>query len=124
MKSDFSRGKCPICGQPARFRKNKNGILYTYCDHGHHAKLGRLDSLEAINEINAGRPWNNGVIHLYPLETKGTNNGTTNETRSISTVNYGTETGRRTDGQSDAVTRPTVQPGTGDDSDDSDFGFF
>ena len=123
MRSDFSRGKCPICGQPVRFRQNKNGILYTYCDHGHHAKLGRLDSTEATETINAGRPWNNGVIYLYPLETKGTNNGT-NRTSERTTDNIGTDTGRRTDGQPATYAGPTVQPAIGNDTDDGDFGFF
>ena len=122
MKSDFSRGKCPICGLPARFRQNKNGILYTYCDHGHHAKLGRLDSSEATEAINAGRPWNNGVIYLYPLEQKGMNNGTTNTTGTNKSVNYGADPGRRTDGQPTATIRPAVQPVGRDDSDDNDAG--
>lgn len=130
MKVDFARGKCPICGQSVKFRQNKNGILYTYCDYGHHAKLGRSDSVQATAEIKAGRPWNNGTIYLYPLtnETKGNQNGT-NESNTTGTNSIGTDFGRRADGQPAAV---SIDSGKSDDPrnsgsdnrDDDDFGFF
>lgn len=127
MKADFSRGKCPVCGLPVKFRQNKNGILYTYCDHGHHAKLGRLDSNEATEAINAGRPWNNGVIYLYPLEQKGTNNGTARELGTITPISARTDNFGRGDGQPAASAGSghndrLGSTGSGDRSDDSGFG--
>lgn len=82
MNEDFTRGKCPICGQSTIFRLNKNGILYTYCINSHHAKLSQTDSKSARMAIEQGKAWNNGIVHLYPLtqqqhqDTKGTENGT------------------------------------------------
>ena len=128
MKTDFSRGKCPVCGMPVKFRQNKNGILYTYCDRGHHAKLGRADSNEATAAINAGQAWNNGILYMYPLETKGQTNGTGTK-NTTGTINQcdGTDTGRRTSGKLDTVIGSTGSSNTGivrTDSDDDDFGFF
>lgn len=77
---DYARGKCPICGTDALFRINKNGILYTICRKNHRAQLDKFDSIDARASIDAGAPWHNGLIHIYPLnhqinkptETKGT----------------------------------------------------
>ena len=77
---DYARGKCPICGTDALFRINKNGILYTICRKNHRAQLDKFDSIDARASIDAGTPWHNGLIHIYPLnhqinkptETKGT----------------------------------------------------
>lgn len=66
-KEDFSRGKCPVCGQTTTYRTNKNGIIYTFCPNGHHAKLSKVDSWEAGKQLTAGKAWTNGVIHMYPL---------------------------------------------------------
>lgn len=76
---DYARGKCPICGTDALFRINKNGILYTICRKNHRAQLDKFDSIDARASIDAGAPWHNGLIHIYPLnhqlnkptETKG-----------------------------------------------------
>ena len=80
-KEDFSRGKCPICGTETIFKVNKNGVLYTFCRNSHHVKLGKYDSKEAIEAIEGGKAWHNGLLHLYPLnhqqhqEMKGAENG-------------------------------------------------
>ena len=66
-KEDFSRGKCPICGTETIFKVNKNGVLYTFCRNSHHVKLGKYDSKEAIEAIEVGKAWHNGLLHLYPL---------------------------------------------------------
>lgn len=64
---DYARGKCPICGTDALFRINKNGILYTICRKNHRAQLDKFDSIDARASIDAGAPWHNGLIHIYPL---------------------------------------------------------
>lgn len=64
---DYARGKCPICGTDALFRINKNGILYTICRKNHRAQLDKFDSIDARASIDAGNPWHNGLIHIYPL---------------------------------------------------------
>lgn len=64
---DYARGKCPICGTDALFRINKNGILYTICRKNHRAQLDKFDSIDARASIDAGAPWHNGIIHIYPL---------------------------------------------------------
>ena len=78
--------------------------------------------MEAIDAITAGRPWNNGVIYLYPLELKGHNNGTASTNNNNRTDNFG-----RNDGQF-AAAAPTGQPrpgatGSTEQPDDPDFGF-
>lgn len=75
MNDDYARGKCPICGCETLYRKNKNGILYTFCRNGHHAKLGRDDSKKATAMIAGCKNWNNGIVYLYPLEMKGKEDG-------------------------------------------------
>lgn len=105
-KTDFSRGKCPICGTETIFKINKNGVLYTFCRNSHHVKLGKYDSREAIESIEQGKAWHNGVMHLYPLnhvqhqEMKGTeengNNGIT-ERRTTNDAGTGANGGAGTD---------------------------
>lgn len=105
-KTDFSRAKCPICGAETIFKINKNGVLYTFCRNSHHVKLGKYDSKEAIEAIEGGKAWHNGVMHLYPLnhvqhqEMKGTekngNNGII-ERRPANDAGAGTNGGAGTD---------------------------
>lgn len=114
MNNDFARGKCPICGCATFYRKNKNGIIYTYCPIGHHAKLDRMASTAASVAICGGKPWNNGIIYLYPM--KGFDNGN-NET-SIGTIGN-QPLKRRNDGTDTAVC-----PRFGNTGDDDEFGIF
>lgn len=90
MKEDFARMKCPACGTETFIRVNKNRILYTYCPMGHHLKLTAQESRQAIPLLNAGKPWNNGILFLYPLMKGNQDNGTIKDERF--------ETGRRDNG--------------------------
>lgn len=74
MKEDFARMKCPACGAETFVRVNKNRILYTYCPMGHHLKLTAQESRQAIPALAGGKPWNNGLIYLYPMNGKGMDN--------------------------------------------------
>lgn len=124
MKEDFARGKCPICGRPTKFRKNKNGILYTYCDYGHHAKLGRDDSTEAAAAINAGQSWNNGVSYLYPLTKGKENDERQGNFRQTTGTDDRADIGRWTGGNNNAVSG-TIDDRTDDSDDDTEtIGFF
>ena len=129
MKDDFARGKCPICGCDTMFRMNKNRILYTFCRNGHHAKLGRDDSIVATAKISGGQNWNNGIVYLYPLtkgkenEKTGTTAGTTTGTTSSARTEFertGTENGRTVSGTTSSGICPTGTNRTTDD--DGDWG--
>lgn len=94
--------RCPTCGVKTDIRENKNGILYCNCHNYHQNKMARFDSEEAKHNLLQGKPWNNGVVYLYPLEKQQTerteNNG--NDTTNTRSGNDNTETGRRIDGKS------------------------
>ena len=92
MNDDFARGKCPVCGCETVYRQNKNRILYTFCRNGHHAKLGREDSISANAKIAGGNNWNNGILYLYPLNRKEKEN----DGRTIEKQTTGTAAGTST----------------------------
>lgn len=81
MKEDFARMKCPACGAETFIRINKNRILYTYCPMGHHLKLTAQESRQAIPVLTGGKPWNNGILFLYPLMKGNQGNGTSKDER-------------------------------------------
>ena len=134
MNNDFARMRCPICGTTTAARINKNGIIYTYCPNGHHARLSRDDSREATAALKAGKQWNNGIVYIYPEKQQQTERKQENERKDNSTGTNGTTTatngttGRnnagdnygRTNGQFAA---DSTVDGTSDTESDTDFGF-
>ena len=125
MNSDFAKMRCPVCGTQTGARLNKNGIIYIYCPNGHHARLSREDSSEAVRVLKSGQSWNNGIVFIYPeqqknerkLENDG-NNGTTNGTN---TSDYN----GRTNGQpaANSAFNSGTSASDGDESDGDDFAF-
>ena len=124
MNLDIGHMRCPVCGTQTGARKNKNGIIYTYCPNGHHARLSREDSREAVLALESGKQWNNGVVYIYPqqkqTERKQENDGNNQQstTGSNSSINYG-RTNR------EPAADPTVDDRTTADSDteSDDFAF-
>lgn len=117
IKNNIGRMKCAICGCNTWVRQNKNGILYANCHNHHQTKLNGDDSIGAMQALQQGKAWNNGLIFIYPNERTENGTNTTNTTGTNGTITGNSNNGR-TDGQLTAPAR--IGTGGTDSRTDSD----
>lgn len=115
MNPNFAKGACPICGEMADWRINKNGIVYSYCPNSHLIKLGRKDSTAVKDAISAGnREYKTTKIYLKGINNDRTEQSTgTNQPTNAGNVNYGRPNGKPATIGTNATNSPA--------NDDSDF---
>ena len=96
MNPNFAKGPCPVCGETAEWRVNKNGIVYSYCPNNHLIKLGRKDSTAIKDALKAGnREYRTNKIYLKGLENDRTEQPNRNDQPGAG-INYGRPNGQPT----------------------------